>query len=158
MTQSPESVLAQLELVKSYLATFQTCKNCGACFQNRNTVYHGTTPLCKHCRETREHIILVHYHIQDQTVSPPIKFSQCYAIPMSRLSTDFIVSLNALHNTTILSKAEEDEHGVIIRRNKYKDFRGSLFHEHFPPEWIYKSYNPRRHDVIKQYEFGKAIL
>lgn len=158
MTQ-PMDALQQLELMQRYLITLQTCKKCGTCFQNRNHVYKGQVTLCHRCRNhNRPSVVVVKYKSIDNTVSPPVTFREEYTIPIDVLNIDMMGSLNALHNTALISRNIPDENGTQVRKTFYPNSRGSLFHETFQREPFAEKYNPYRHYLIKMYKYQKEII
>jgi len=151
--------LQQLELMQRYLATLQTCKKCGTCFQNRNHIYQGQVPLCHRCRNrNRPPVVVIKYNSIDKTVSPHIVFREEYIVPIDALDIDMMVSLNALSDKTLISRCVPDEHGIKVRKTSYPDSRGSLFHETFPREPFAARYSPYCHDMVKMYKYEKEII
>lgn len=150
--------LLELELLKSYVATLQTCKKCGTCFQNRNHVYHGQVPLCHRCRtHNRYPVVVVKYKSTDNSAPRPITIREEYVIPIDMLNIDMIVSLNALHGATLISSCELDKSETNIRKTFYPDDRGAMFHETFSRETFLGHYNPFHHDLVNMYKYEKEI-
>ena len=155
------------QFVKNYLATFQVCKRCGVCFQNHTRVYQGTTPLCKPCRwSLRVPIIVIRYNIINNMEAVPLILTQQYAIPVSNMSADMMMSLQSLNNTTIISQRyynliinhnDDDENCILQYKYTYENQLGSLFHEKFPKELILNQYSPVLHHIVGNFEYTKNI-
>ena len=155
-------IVGELQVLKTYLTTFQVCKKCRTCFQNYGNVYQGTTPLCKHCRrQPGIPVVIVRYniieHCSDSSV--PIVTSQQFVILADLLSQDMLLSLNCLNQTVVKTTKIFDENRNIVRFvNTYENPLGSLFHETFPPERIMKQYSPLKHAVVGNFEYTKEIF
>ena len=154
-------VSEELQLLKTYLSTFQICKKCRTCFQNHGQVYHGTTPLCKNCRKKPGvPVVIVRFHIVEYYAdsSIPIVTSQQFVILAESLSQDMLLSLNCLHNTVVRTSKIFDEKLNISRFvTQYENPLGSLFHETFPSERMMKEYSPMKHTVVRNFEYTKEI-
>lgn len=147
----------ELNLLRSYLATFQSCQKCGLCFQNRHTVYRGTTPLCQRCRQGRVPGVVIHYTVTDFTVAPPVSQHHTVFVAMKHLDVDAIASLKALHRTTVRSQKIVNEEGLLHQVNRYADDRGAYFHEAFPSNFLQSHYSPLKHDIVAEYEYAREI-
>ena len=150
------SISDQLELIKSYLATFQTCKNCSTCFQNRHNVYEGATPLCKRCRtHGKKSVVMIQYNTIDSTIGPAVEMTFRYVIDVDLLNANMIESLHALHGTVVIT--ERDTTGDMVKYNTYyENDRGALFHETFPTQHI-QDYRPLHHHIIQTFEYPKQL-
>jgi hypothetical protein len=153
------SVSEKFDLLKTYIATFQTCRKCGMCFQNRNQVYQGQVPLCHKCRmHHRPAVVVVKFKTIDHTHPSQIVMKEEYVIPIDELDIDMIASLNALHHTMITSQPIEDDQGIHIRKTSYPNSKGQLFHETFSRQQYLGKFNPFHHDPVKFYKYTKIIL
>ena len=153
------SVSEKFDLLKTYIATFQTCRKCGVCFQNRNHIYQGQVPLCHKCRtHHRPAVVVIKFKTVDYTQPSPITMKEEYVIPIEKIDIDMIASLNALHHTVITSQRVSDEQGIHIRKLLYPNSKGQLFHETFSREQYLDKFNPFHHDPIKIYKYTKEIL
>jgi hypothetical protein len=151
----------ELQLLKTYLSTFQICKKCRSCFQNHSNVYRGTTPLCKNCRKKPGiPVVLIRYNVAEYCTDSPIPIitSQQFVILAESLSQDMLLSLNCLHRTVVKTTKVFDATCNIFRFvNAYENPLGSLFHETFPSDRIMKAYAPQTHTVVGNFEYSKEI-
>ena len=159
--QMVSNMTDELQLLKTYLSTFQVCKKCRTCFQNHGNVYQGTTPLCKHCRKKPGiPVVVIRFNnVEYCTDSPiPIITSQQFVILAELLSQDMLLSLNCLNHTVVRTTKVFDETCNIFRFvNSYENPLGSLFHETFPSNRVMKEYSPLKHTVVGNFEYTKEI-
>lgn len=157
----PTREQTELELLKTYVMTLQTCKKCGVCFQNRFHVYCGEFPLCHTCRRLNRHpVAVVNYKTIDTRTDSQFTAREQYVIPIKRISVDMLKSLNALQNTIISSvKVIDSDSGLLKRVLVYEDPCGEFFFTRFKQEFecYKKTFNSMNYSAHKIYNFTKCI-
>ena len=146
---------SDVQVLKLYMTTLQTCERCGVCFQNRGQIYQGRRPCCRRCRpRQRQNVYVVKYQISDGMA----EFREQYIIPVEDISPETLASLESLHNTTVKLISVKDESGFGITQNIYENPSGSLFHEKFSRENYTGTFNIRQHKSIKMFQYAKVVV